>query len=164
MFIQQKPMPEKRIKKASIKGILLGAITDIVSTNVVVIPVIIYVIHTQTVMGVPVEKAVSLVPGILRDNSILYFYLVFGLGGLSSVLGGYVGARIAKHDEILNGTLTSFLCVANGIYTLIWDPTHAHSPQWQNLISMLLAPMLAALGGYLRLRQIESKDLRPFQP
>ncbi len=31
------------------------------------------------------------------------------LGGIFSVLGGYVAARIAKHDEVLNGALSSIL-------------------------------------------------------
>ncbi len=157
MVIQQNPMLEKRIKRASIKGILFGAITDIVSTNVVMIPVIAYLIHSQEVMGVPVEKATSSVSEILNGNSTLYFFTACGLGGLSSMLGGYVGARIARHDEILNGALTSFLCIAIGIYAFVSGHVHATGPLWQLLLSMPLSPALGALGGYLRLRQIRAK-------
>ncbi len=161
MVIQQNPTPEKRIKKASIKGIILGAITDIVSTNVMMIPVMIYIIHTQTVMGVPVQKAASSFSEILRSDNTLYF-LAYGLGGLSSMLGGYVGARIAKHDEILNGALTSFLCVAMGIYTVVGG--YAIGPLWEVFLCMLVSPAVGALGGYLRLRQITNRDPGPFQP
>jgi len=37
----------------------------------------------------------------------------------TSVLGGYVSARIAKHDELLNGALSSILCVGGGTYAVI---------------------------------------------
>jgi hypothetical protein len=73
------------------------------------------------------------------------------LGGLCSVLGGYVSARIAKHDEVLNGALSSILCVGSGVYTVI--NLSSAGPLWLHLAFLPLSPALGALGGYLRSRQ-----------
>ncbi|MCG2641381.1 hypothetical protein ACFPFP_18750 [Bradyrhizobium sp. GCM10023182] len=71
------------------------------------------------------------------------------LGGLCSVLGGYVSARIARHDEVLNGALASILCVGLGIYAAARGTGHL----WLDILYLPLGPALAALGGYLRSRQ-----------
>jgi hypothetical protein len=34
------------------------------------------------------------------------------LGTVGSIIGGYVGAWLAGHDETLNGALSSWLCLA----------------------------------------------------
>jgi hypothetical protein len=73
------------------------------------------------------------------------------LGGLCSVLGGYVSARIAKHDEILNGALSSILCIGFGVYALLGGGAAGHSAL--HLIFLPLSPALGALGGYLSSRR-----------
>ena len=35
------------------------------------------------------------------------------------MLGGYVSARIAARDEVLNGALASILCIGFGIYAVV---------------------------------------------
>jgi hypothetical protein len=66
-------------------------------------------------------------------------------------LGGYISARIAKHDEILNGALAAWLCVGSGIYGMITQ--FSSGSRWEHLAALIFSPLLAALGGYLRLRQ-----------
>ena len=73
------------------------------------------------------------------------------LGGVCSVLGGYVSARIAKHDELLNGANSSILCVGGGTYAVISGS--AADDLWMHLVCLPLSPALGALGGYLRSRQ-----------
>jgi len=63
----------------------------------------------------------------------------------------YVSARIAKHDEVLNGGLSSILCVASGVYAVI--NVSPAAPLWLHLVYLPLSPALGALGGYLRSRQ-----------
>ena len=43
----------------------------------------------------------------------------FLVGAACSVLGGYVAARIAKRDEILNTAVSSFLCVGMELYAML---------------------------------------------
>jgi hypothetical protein len=73
------------------------------------------------------------------------------LGFACSVLGGYVAAWLAKHDELLNGALSSFLCVAIGIYSIASGKDyHGH---WVQILFLIIAPVCGFFGGYLRLRQ-----------
>lgn len=143
------------IKRISIKGVAIGAITDIVSTNIVMIPLVVYIMLGPIKAGVPKEKIMGIVMESLKGNP-LYFSLSLLLGGLCSMLGGYVAARIAKHDEILNGALASILCVGSGIYATIAGNASDSTPLWQHIAYLPLGPLLTALGGFLRLRQIST--------
>ena len=59
--------------------------------------------------------------------------------------------RIAKHDELLNGLLSSFLCTAIGVYSVF---SGKDSPSLRVQIFLLTAaPAFAFLGGYLRQTQ-----------
>jgi hypothetical protein len=51
------------------------------------------------------------------------------------------------HDELLNGALSSFLCVAIGIYSIASEKTGCKSS------SLISAPVCGVFGGYLRVRQ-----------
>jgi hypothetical protein len=66
-----------------------------------------------------------------------------------------VGARLAKHDELLNGLLTSFFCLAFGAYSLV--QTNGTSSIWLSVMGFVASPFLGLLGGYLRARQKRSK-------
>jgi hypothetical protein len=74
------------------------------------------------------------------------------LGCLCSVLGGYVAARIAKHDLLLNGALSSFLCLASGLYAIFFA-RHEDIQVWKIILGEILSPSLGLAGGYLCLLQ-----------
>jgi len=87
------------------------------------------------------------VTSIVHANLWLYgMQLAVGLS--CSAFGGYVAAWIAKRDELLNGLLSSFLCVAIGLYSIFLGKGD------QSLLAqILLLPTGAAfalLRGYLR--------------
>ena len=129
--------------RMSLKGVAIGNITDIVATYVVMLPLMIYLAVSS---GLPAAN-------ILKESTALYVSYAI-LGGACSVLGGYVSARIAKHDELLNGALSSILCVAGGMYAVISG--NAADDLWMHLVFLPLSPALGALGGYLRSRQAAS--------
>jgi hypothetical protein len=87
--------------RISLKGIAMGNITDIVATYVVMLPLMIYFAVSS---GSPPAK-------ILKESTVLNVSYAI-LGGVCSVLGGYVSARIAKHDGLLNGALSSSSALA----------------------------------------------------
>lgn len=135
------------MKKVSFKGVAIGNVVDIVSSNIVAIPVMIYVLASAR-MGSPSDQDAGAIKEILKASTVF----VVGssvLGGLCSALGGYVSARIAKHDAVLNGALASILCVGLGIYAVVNGTGHL----WFDVLYLPLSPALAALGGYLRSRQ-----------
>jgi len=141
------------LNKVSLKGVLIGSVTDIVATNLVMLPFIIYVTTTQNLGSVPKDQISSVVIGTIQGDPAL-FSIQLLLGSLCSMLGGYVAARIAKHHEVLNGALAAFLCVGSGLYGLFFSSISV--PLWQHLIGFVVSPALSGLGGYLRL-----KTLRP---
>jgi hypothetical protein len=140
------------MKKVSIKGVVIGNILDIVSSNIVAIPVVMYVLASAQ-MGSPSDQEAGAIKGILKASTF-FFVATTVLGGLCSVLGGYVSARIAKHDEVLNGTLASILCVGLGVYAIV----NGTGSSWLHILYLPLSPALAALGGYLRSRQTAPAD------
>lgn len=119
----------------------MGNIADIVATYVVILPSMIYF---SVSWGLPAAK-------LLKESTVLYVSYAI-LGGVCSVLGGYISARIARHDELLNGALSSILCVGGGMYAVISGG--AADDLWMHLIFLPLSPALGALGGFLRARQL----------
>ena len=68
-----------------------------------------------------------------------------------SVLGGYVAGLIARHGHLLNGALSSWLCLALGIYTLAAGK-NSHSVGIE-ILMLALSPVLAFCGGYIGQRR-----------
>jgi hypothetical protein len=135
------------MKRISVKGVLIGNIADIISAYAVFVPLAIYIEVSSTSEFVLESDLIS---EILKGSTV---FLVASnmVGVISSVLGGYVAARIAKHDEMLNGSLSSILSIGTAVYTLMTGS--AADQLWQTVAWLPLSPALATLGGLLRARQ-----------
>jgi hypothetical protein len=131
------------MKRVSFKGVAIGNVVDIVASNIVMLPVIVYIVMTAGSGSSPEAIAVA-----VKTSSVFVAASTF-LGGLCSILGGYVSARIAKHDEVLNGTLAALLCVALGVYALV----KGSGNMWLHVLYVPMSLALGALGGHLRARQ-----------
>ncbi|MGY3452531.1 hypothetical protein [Bradyrhizobium sp. USDA 4353] len=134
------------MNRISFKGVVTGNIVDILSTNLAIFPVTIIVLMSS---GTAAQLAVS-DPRVLMASS-LFKSLMLLFGVLSSVLGGYVAGRLARHDVILNGALSSILCLGFGVYALIGG----HGSLITQLLLLPTSPALAALGGYLSARRTQ---------
>ena len=110
------------------------------------LPVMIYIVATS---GLPPERLADSATAILKGSTSFLAWSSI-LGGLCSVLGGYVSARLSKHDEVLNGGLSSVLCIGSGVYALLSGAGHV----WLHLIFLPVSPALGALGGFLRVRRV----------
>lgn len=148
-------MKESTLNKVSFKGVIIGSITDIVSSNILAVSLIIYVTFTRQLAAIPKDQIPNALQQILQNDPIL-FSIQFSVGAMCSVLGGYVAARIARKFELLNGALASFLCVGIGMYALISGAMSV--PLWRQLLGFVVSPALATLGGYLRLRTMADKS------
>jgi hypothetical protein len=147
-IINQPGFCEHSMKRISLKGVTIGSIVDIVSTEVILLPVMIYFVVSS---GLPPDRLAGSASEIPRASTPFLVCSTI-LGSLCSVLGGYIAARIAKHDEVLNGALSSILCVGSGVYALLSGGASGHI--WLHLVYLPLSPALGALGGFLRARQI----------
>jgi hypothetical protein len=136
--------------KVSPKGVLIGGVVDVLSSSLMGVPLAIYALSKVDLAHTPKDQ---LGPAIAAaSHAIPWLYGTQLLLGLAcSVLGGYVAAWLAKHDEPLNGTISSWLCVIIGIYSIAsGKDSHAH---WMQVLILFSAPVCGFLGGYLRLRQ-----------
>ncbi|MEY2863332.1 MAG: hypothetical protein RLY58_1039 [Pseudomonadota bacterium] len=139
------------MSKVSIKAIIIGGITDVVSSNILQIPLIAYITFGLIKSGVAKDQLQPALLTAMKENS-LYFILGLAVGSFCSFLGGYISAKIAKHNEVLNGTLASFLCVGISFYSMFSGASQL--PLWQHILYLLLSPALACFGGYVRYSQV----------
>jgi hypothetical protein len=128
----------------------MGGLCDVVLTSTLALPVVAYVMFKFNLTHVPQAQLHTAVAAALQSNSSLYVLQLL-IGTACSVLGGYIGARIAKHDELLNGSLTSFLCVAISLYSMVGG--RVSGPRVLQLTELLASPALGLVGGFLRLAQ-----------
>jgi hypothetical protein len=137
------------MSKVSLKGVLIGGIVDVVSSSLLGIPFAIYALSKVDVAHTPKDQLSSAIVAVSRGIPWLYgAQLLVGIS--CSIFAGYVAAWLAKHDEELNGTLSSYLCVALGIYSIAaGKDSHAH---WVQLLILITSPVCGFLGGYLRAR------------
>lgn len=136
--------------KVSIKGVLTGGIVDVVTSFVVGLPFALYTVARRDLSHVSQAEAVATVSAEIRGNLPLYLaQLAVGLA--SAVLGGYVAASIAKHDELINGLLSAFLSVVLGIYIVLSG--RDYDPHWLQIMLLIASPALGLLGGGLARRR-----------
>jgi hypothetical protein len=140
------------MNKVSIRGVVVGGITDIVATVILTFPLVLYVIADLTdTLNDPLQAAVT---ATIQGSPLLYgLESVIGLA--CSVLGGYVAARVAKHDELLNGFLASSLPVALGVYSLA--TANDSGPLLVPVLLLMASPLCSGFGGHLRLVQIRGR-------
>jgi hypothetical protein len=134
--------------RVSIVSIVIGGITDVVASTVLALPVVIYVMVKYDLLHS--AKGPAAIASTIHSSAGLYG-LQLGIGLACSVLGGYVAAWMAKHDELLNGLLSSFLCTVIGIYSVL-SGKDSQSVLVQ-IFLLAAAPAFALLGGYLRQTQ-----------
>ncbi len=140
------------MNKVSIRGVVVGGMTDIVATVILTLPLVVYVISEVTdTLKDPLQAAVT---ATIQANPLLYA-LESIIGLACSVLGGYVAARVAKHDELLNGVLASSLPVALGVYPLA--TANDSGPLLLPVLLLMASPLCSGFGGHLRLVQIRGR-------
>ena len=136
--------------KLSAKGVLLGAVADIVTTNVLAIPVFV-VLDIRLARSAPgAAPTVAALTHMMQSSHGVYVTLLV-LGSLASVFGGWVAGRVARRAEVLNGAASAVACVSLGVYAMIRYPQSA--PLWEHIGFLVLSPVLGAIGGILERRR-----------
>lgn len=146
------------MNKVSIKGVLIGGVVDVATSLVLGIPIAIYAFAKVDFAHTPKDQLAAAMTAAMNEHPSIYITQM-AVGLACSALGGYVAARLAKHDELLNGTLSSFLCTAIGIYSIAAG-RDSHSLAVQVLM-FVGGPALALMGGYLALLQSHRAHLSP---
>jgi len=136
------------MRRISFVGVIVGGISDIVLTGILSMPVFVYALVSSGLVAVPRAQQDSALLALVQSNGVLHATLL-ALGALASLLAGYIAAWIAKREEVLNGALSSFLCVASELYA--FSKGQFGGPIWLAVALLPVSPALGAAGGYLRL-------------
>jgi hypothetical protein len=137
------------MNKISIKGVLIGGLVDIVTSVILGISFAIYGMSKVNMSPLPKDGVATTMATAIHTNGPLYVaQLLVGLG--CSVLGGYIAAWLAKRNELLNGALSSFLCVSLGIFTMASGKSSDRF--WVQILLLVASPAMALLGGELMRR------------
>ena len=134
------------MNRVSLAGVAVGNLIDVASTFIAVFLAGLLVFFYY---AFEYQQAIS---ASFLEQSGAFMAGSMVLGSLFSILAGYVSARIARRDEILNGALSSVICVGLGAYGLLSGGVTHYFALQVILIPVSLA--LSAFGGYLRFRQI----------
>ncbi len=136
-------------KKISFLGIITGATIVVIGTNIWSFLILLLVLFLL-LFGQLTPSSHYLWNGVIRLLNLgdRFFPINLIVGSLFSILGGYIAAHIAKHDEILNAALSSFLYIILGIITVIICCRSASF-----FLLFLINPILTMSGGFLRLKQ-----------
>ncbi|HTS89909.1 MAG TPA: hypothetical protein VMG41_15550 [Gemmatimonadales bacterium] len=136
-------------------GVIVGGIVDMVATMILTLPVLVSVAADLHLAGVPPALRTQLLNDAMRSNVGVYGLLTL-LGAAGSVIGGYVGAALAKRAEVLNGALTAYFCVGVSLWSILHGPQQM--PLWIHWLLLPVSPALGALGGYWRQVRKASRD------
>lgn len=140
------------VHKISLRAILTGGLVDVGGTYLWGLLIGAIVTSAYGLSPLPPDQLATQLDQIFQTDPVISgVNLVVGL--LFSILGGYVAARAAKQDELLNGGMSGWLGVVLGIATLV---TGEYSvPLWLLLVEIVLGPAWGVVGGWLRMKQVE---------
>jgi hypothetical protein len=143
------------VRKISLLGAISGGVIDIVLSGLAGVPLIAYVIATSNLRGLPPDQVSRTLIRTIHDRPAVYAAQLV-IGFLCTVAGAYIGALIAKRAEILNGVLSSFVCLMFGIYGMVSGMDI--STPLARVGLFLLTVTAGFLGGYLRSRQVRKRQ------
>ena len=133
-------------QKISLKGVIIGALIDVLGSGIWGMVVGSYITIKHQLYTLPYAEQANQLQALMLHTPLVVILNVV-IGGAFTIIGGYIAARIAKHNELLNGSLASFLCVLSALAGI------GSAPVIGVLIGVIVNPVLALLGGYLRLLQ-----------
>ncbi len=134
------------MRKISILGVLLGAVVDIVSSLLLGMPFALFAASRADLTHVPPAQVSAAITAAIHGNIPLYL-AELSMGLLGSLLGGIVAAGFAKRAELLNGVLSSFLCLIMGVFLIASGKDS--DPFWLQIILLMASPAFALMGGAL---------------
>jgi hypothetical protein len=132
--------------RVSVKGMSVGAVMGIGATYALSIPLMALAIVRLDLMELPEPEFDAALMRALAPGSP-YHLVGLVLGSACGILGGYVAARIAKHDERLNGALSAWLFML--LQTYNWATGGSTETGLAHIGYLVLNPAMGALGGYL---------------
>jgi|GEM_PF-1082837 len=132
----------KERRKISLKAIVIGWLTDIIASTLVVGAILIIAGIIFAASGAGFEQIAE------QLNSVGLQIVLYLIGFSFTTFGGYIAARIAKNSELKHAFWMGFLSMLAGIIFLLIMPKPTF--RWYQIVLQLLAIPFALLGGYIR--------------
>jgi hypothetical protein len=136
----------KALLLSNLAYFLVLVLTLFAATTVVVVAVFLTA-DTRSLHGAIAE---------LRASPPIFVFIAIVPCAIAALVAGYMAARVAQHDPLLNGALATSVAVMVDIFELVHGPVYPDtSPAIAALIPgfdlafLVLAPLVAMLGGYL---------------
>lgn len=145
------------MEQISIKGIIVGAIIDWVTSLTFTLPLVFYLMFTRGFARLPQDQMKAALSAAMHTDPPIVA-TGFLIGTACSVLGSYVAGALARRAQVLNGVLSALLPGLSGYYSLIRGTYQR--PLWLVLFALfVLSPLAGALGGYLALLQARKSEV-----
>lgn len=139
------------MSELSIKGILLGVLTDTGGNTIAGIILMVIFASGRITPDMSGQEINDAILALAQGGGFLLASLIVGLG--FTILGGYVAARVAKKGIYQNSAMVGAIDMLLGI---LFSGTSAH---WFDIAGFLIVIPAALLGGHLARKQINRTDL-----
>ncbi len=138
------------MKRVSVLAVVIGAAIDVIVSVLATMPFSFMAMFRMALANPSVKFTTGLVLAAVHSSPLLYGGAVLCVLACS-LLAGAVAASLAKHDQVLNGAMSSFITVLLNAYHLV-SGTRSNTV-WITALMLLASPGIGALGGYLILRR-----------
>lgn len=123
--------------------IFAGVIADIVSTYILGTILLFILLFGQYGKDIPQEALTNVT---IIDENILWFSI---LGTVCTVLGGFVGSRMAGTEEIRHGGWIGAVSLIFSVLMELNTDTGQTYPEWLTIVSVAVIIPAGVLGGYI---------------
>lgn len=125
--------------------IFAGVIADIVSTYILGTILLFILLFMKHGKDIPQEALNNVT---IIDDNILWFSI---LGMICTVLGGFVGSRMAGAEEIRHGGWIGAVSLMFSVLMELNTDTGETYPEWLTIVSVAVVIPAGVLGGYIAL-------------
>ncbi|MBL6749378.1 MAG: hypothetical protein ISP90_02605 [Nevskia sp.] len=140
---------KSRISTISWFGVLAGGLADLTASTLLNLPIGVYLLWRLRATAAPAEIPRLMSQALLENPPLYLLQLLVGVG--STVLGGYVAARIARRKELLHGVLAAAASFALSGYSILEGTSG--DPLAVQFVLLALTPLFGLLGGWLYRRE-----------
>jgi hypothetical protein len=139
------------MSELSIKGILLGVLTDTGGNTIAGIVLMVIFASSRITPDMSEQEINDAILALAQGGGFLLASLIVGLG--FTILGGYVAARVAKKGIYQNSATVGAIDMLLGILFT------SASARWFDIAGFLIVIPAALLGGHLARKQVNRTDL-----
>ncbi|AXC14644.1 hypothetical protein ACPOL_5396 [Acidisarcina polymorpha] len=134
------------MSRLSAKAIVIGGLAGILTSGLgAVLLVSLVMSRLGTLHSTRSHAHTTVALAMQRSGPVQAAELLLGFG--SSVLGGYIAARLSGHDELVNAACSSLICLSVGILSLASG--HDSQSLIVQVLILLASPLFGLFGGYL---------------